>query len=464
MLPNLLRRLFAEGAFNVAFVPLYMKEREKDPKKAQQFINTTLTWLVISLLFLTLLAEIFMPLLVGILAPGFLENSEKFNLTVFFARITFPYLMFISLASYLGALNNSVGKFMSFAMIPVILNITLITALLLHPALNISPALAATLTIPTTGVLQLLVMVHFFKKTGISLKFGNRKNAPETMGKFLRLLAPAAFGTGVLQISFLIDTMLASLLYDKAISYLQYANRFYQMPLSLIGTALATVLLPHFARAMSKQDITQVQATFQTALKGGLTLAFAATVGLVVLSHNLITTLLQHGAFTVEATAAVSWAMIGYSIGLPGYILTKITSTAFFASGDTKTPFKISLYALLVNVIANVILMQFLGHIGIALATACSGYTNAFLQWRALQRKNDIFNQGIPLFPILIQSTPTAICMACLLVIYQWFIAFPSSNIFQMIWLFGAIFIGLIIFVIFNYSYFLTIVEKFRKK
>jgi putative peptidoglycan lipid II flippase len=446
VLPNLLRRLFAEGAFNVAFVPLFSQMYEKNPAQAQAFTNTVFTWLVIVLGVITLLAEIFMPTVVSLLVWGFRDSPEKLATTVFLARITFPYLMLISLASLMGSLCNSMGRFAAYAAVPALLNISLLAGLFLLPPFGIPPVMAATIAIPLGGLAQIGFMGLALRKTDLRLRFV-RPAAPQPVKNLLYRLGPAALGVGVLQISFLIDVHLASYLYDEAISYLQYANRFYQLPLALIGTALATVLLPHLAKAIGRSDQQTANKNLKQALIGGIALALAATAGLVVLAEELMATLLQHGEFDAAASQATAWAMIGYSLGLPGYILTKITATGFFAAGDTKTPVKTSALALLVNLVANLILMQIWGHIGIALATALSGWTNAGLQWYLL-RRSGIFSidfQSITgkLFKALLLS----LGLALLLVGYEALIPYGSIFIFKFMWLTGAIGLGFTFFI-----------------
>lgn len=445
VLPNLLRRLFAEGAFNVAFVPLFSQMYGKNPAQAQAFTNTVFTWLVLVLGVITILAEIFMPTVISLLVWGFRDDPEKLATTVFLARITFPYLMLISLASLMGSLCNSMGRFAAYAAVPSLLNLSLLGSLFLLPSFGVAPVIAATVAIPLGGIIQASFMLWALHKTNLRLRFG-RPAIPQPVKNLLYRLGPAALGVGVLQISFLIDTHLASYLYDEAISYLQYANRFYQLPLALIGTALATVLLPHFARAIGRKDQKTANSALTQALTGGLTLALASTAGLVILSEELMATLLQHGKFDATASQATAWAMIGYSLGLPGYILTKITATGFFAAGDTKTPVKASAVALLVNIVANLILMQIWGHIGIALATALSGWTNAALQWYWL-RRSGIFTVAFkPIIRQLLKALGLSLMMALLLIGYEALIPYGDKFIFKFIWLAGAVGLGVTFF------------------
>ncbi|MDD9912835.1 MAG: murein biosynthesis integral membrane protein MurJ [Alphaproteobacteria bacterium] len=446
-LPNLLRRLFAEGAFNVAFVPVFSQTKENDPEAAQVFTNAVFTWLLIVLTLVTIVAELAMPALIAGMAPGFLNNPEKFDMTVMLGRITFPYLALITLTSLMGALCNSWGRFAAYAFVPSFLNIALIACLFGLPRWGYDPVIAAALGVPIGGIFQLLFMAFAFRNIPIKLKLAWPPVHPN-LKTLLARFAPAALGVGVLQISFLIDTILASQLYDEAVSYLQYANRFYQLPLALIGTALATVLLPHFAKALGRGDTVQANKAFTRSLTGGMSLALAATVGLVVLAEPMLATLLKHGAFDEDASRATAWAMMAYTVGLPGYILTKITSTAFFAAGDTKTPLKTSAFSLVINIIANLTLMQFFGHVGIALATAISGYSNAAMQAFLLQKRG-VFNFSFSqVKPLLTKALPISLVIAALLVGYQVVIPYEGGFLLRFLWLCGAVTLGVASFAV----------------
>ncbi|MFZ2620553.1 MAG: murein biosynthesis integral membrane protein MurJ, partial [Alphaproteobacteria bacterium] len=445
ILPNLLRRLFAEGAFNIAFVPLYSRLNESDPKAAQAFVNQAFTWMIVFLGMLTIVAEIIMPAFVMLLAAGYANNVEKFALTVLFARCTFPYLVLISLASLLGALCNSAGKFAAYAFVPTLLNVALIGALIVAEPFGWEPALASCIAVPIGGVLQLGFMLWAFKRAGLKVALVRPELSRNMRHLFVRFW-PAALGVGVLQISFIIDTTLASWLEGPAVSYLQYANRFYQLPLAIIGTALATVLLPHMARALERQDQKAADGALTQSLGGGIAIALAATAGLAMLAHELMATLLHHGKFTAEATNATAWAMIAYSLGLPGYILTKITATGFYAAGDTKTPVKAAAYALLVNFVGNLILMQYFGHVGIALATALSGWTNAGLQWYWLQRTGQFTVKGADLVWPLAKAALVAGVVAASLWGFAAVVPFAEHSLLQFAWLAAATVLGGVVF------------------
>ncbi|MFT7432758.1 MAG: putative peptidoglycan lipid II flippase [Alphaproteobacteria bacterium] len=399
ILPNLLRRLFAEGAFNVVFVPILGRiQEEKGQKAAEKFAASAYTTLAIILLVITLLAEFFMePFISQILARGWADDPERLELAVTLGRITFPYLMLITFASLAGGICNTYGNFAPFAITPVLLNISFIAGLLILPKLGVDPAIAAASSMTFGGILQMLYMAIALKKIKFDLSFTKNIKHKE-MPNLLRRLGPAALAVGILQISFLVDILLASYLEDNAVSYLQFANRFYQQPLSLIGIALATVLLPHLSKALKKQDKTAANKAFSEAAIHGFALSLFSTVTLMLLAFPLIHTLFGHGEFSLDAASLVAKAMQAYCIALPAYIMTKITVTCFYANGDTKTPLIISAITLVINVIFNLILMQKYGYIGIAFATSIAGWSNATMQFIALRKQNFIQIEDMAVF------------------------------------------------------------------
>jgi putative peptidoglycan lipid II flippase len=429
MLPNLLRRLFAEGAFNVAFVPLLAKHKAKNEAEALRFASVTFSWLVVLVSAVVVLGWVFMPVLMAILASGWLDDAEKFGLAVELGRITMPYLGLITVASFLGAMCNTWGRFAAYAFAPALLNVSLIGCLVVLPSLGVEPVFAATWAVPIGGVLQVAYMAWSAKKLGLTLTFGWLPRHPD-LRLFLLRLGPAALGVGVLQLAVLVDTAVASWLPDGAISYLQNANRFYQAPMALIGTAVATVLLPHLALLMGKGDKAAATQSFTGALSACLALGFGSMAVFFVLAPELMHVLLGHGAMTDNATRMIAYAMMGYVIGLPAYILTKVTAPAFFAAGDVMTPVKASAISLAINFSFNVLFVVLAmglgyaayGHIGIAIATAIGGYVNAALQWRWLQQRGVLaldaqkFRHELSLM-LLVSGAAAVAMLACSLVL-----------------------------------------------
>lgn len=394
MLPNLFRRLFAEGAFNVAFVPILARHKGHTREEALDFASATLSWLLPIVTIVVVLGVLAMPGLVAIMASGWVDQPEKYALAVELGRITFPYLGLITLAAFLGAVCNTFGQFAAYAMVPALLNLSILICLFALPGLGAHPAEAAAWAIPLGGIGQALYMAWAVKKLGLKLrlswwpKHGDLKPLLYRMG-------PAAIGVGVLQLSLLVDNQVASFLPDGAIAYLQYANRFYQLPLSLIGIAVATVLLPHLAVLLGEGNRKLATKAFTDALSGCLALAMGSCVGLMILAPEMMQVLLQHGELSATAATYIAWAMMGYVVGLPGYILTKVTAPAFFAAEDPTSPVKAGAYSLLVNFLLNIMFvvgarwlhLEHVAHVGIALSTAIGGYVNAGLQWRWLNSK-----------------------------------------------------------------------------
>lgn len=394
MLPNLLRRLFGEGAFNVAFVPILARHKAKSREDALVFASATLSWLLPVVTCVTIVGMLFMPVLVTVMASGWVGQPEKFNLAVELGRITFPYLGLITLAAFLGAVCNTFGQFAAYAMVPALLNLSILACLFALPEGGMRNEVAAAWAIPLGGVAQAIYMWWAVKKLGLTLHLQWLPKHVD-LRKVLVRMGPAAVGVGVLQLSLIIDNTAASFMGEGTISFLQYANRFYQLPLALIGIAVATVLLPHLSVLLGEGDKAGATRSFTNALAGCLALALGSCVGLFLLAPEMMLTLLAHGEMSDFAAQATAWTMMGYVIGLPAYILTKVTAPAFFAAEDPVSPVKAGAYALLVNGLINVLFvvawregyMQDTAFIGIAIATAIGGYVNAALQWRWLNRK-----------------------------------------------------------------------------
>jgi putative peptidoglycan lipid II flippase len=394
ILPNLLRRLFAEGAFNVAFVPILARHKGHTKAEALEFASATLSWLMLLVTLTVLAGELMMPGLVTLLAGGWVNEPEKFNLAVHLGRITFPYLGLIALAAFLGAVCNTFGQFAAYAMVPAFLNISILVCLFALPGMGAHPAEAAAWAIPLGGVGQALYMLWSVKKLGLKLKLVWLPKHKD-LKPLLYRMGPAAIGVGILQLSLLVDNAVASWLPEGAITYLQYANRFYQLPLSLIGVAVATVLLPHLAVLLGEGNRKEATRAFTDALSACLALALGCCVGFTMMAPEMMQALLRHGELTQEASQLVAWAMIGYVLGLPGYILTKVTAPAFFAAEDPISPVKAGAWALGVNFALNVLFvvgakalhLEHIAHVGIALSTAIGGYVNAALQWHWLNSR-----------------------------------------------------------------------------
>ncbi len=376
-LPNLFRSLFAEGAFSAAFVPLFAGTVAQHGREAARaFAEDALAVLLAALLGFVLLGEILMPWVMKVIAPGFAGDPDKFALAVALARITFPYLLFIALVALQGGVLNSVDRFAAAAATPILLNLFLIAALLLtrHFAWHDGRALAWAVT--AAGLAQFLWLMFSCARAGLALRLPRPRLTPGVR-RTLAIMGPGAVGAGVTQINLLISTALASFLPGGSVSYLYYADRLNQLPLGVVGIAVGTAILPPLSRQLRLGDRDGAVATQNRGLELALLLTLPAAVALAVLAKPIFAVLFQRGAFSPADTAATAAALAAYAAGLPAFVLVKVLAPAFFARHDTATPVKIAIAAMAVNLALTVILMQFLAHVGIALATTCAGWLNA---------------------------------------------------------------------------------------
>ena len=385
-LPNLFRSLFAEGAFNAAFVPLFAGMMATEgTAAARRFAEDALAVLVTVLLLFVIAAEVFAPALVRVIAPGFAEDPEKFALTVALTRITFPYLLYISLASLQGGVLNSVGRFAAYAATPTLLNVFMIAALLLVRPIN-GQVLAWAVT--AGGFAQFAWLMVSCQRAGLPLSLPRPRLTPEVR-KLLRLMGPGAFGAGVTQLNLAVSTAIASLLPTGAVSYLYYADRLNQLPLGVVGIAVGTAILPALSRQVRTGDEAGATATQNRGLELALLLTLPAAIGLGVLARPILATLFQHGAFGPAETVATGNALAAYALGLPAFVLVKILAPGFFARHDTKTPVMIAAGALIANAALTVLLGLVLpfAHVGVASATTIAGWINASLLVALLSRR-----------------------------------------------------------------------------
>ncbi|VAW48718.1 Proposed peptidoglycan lipid II flippase MurJ, partial [hydrothermal vent metagenome] len=351
--PNLFRRLFAEGAFNSAFIPLFTSELEKNgEQQARIFATHIISWLFLFLLIITILAEIFMPYLMILFVPGFIENKEKFEFTVLLTRICFPYLAAMSLMAAYGGILNGLGKFIAAAFAPVLLNIVLITTLVIlifsvQSGDNIA-AIWLAIGVFIGGIAQFILVFWAVKRTGFLPKF-KLPTLNADVRKFWLLALPAIFSGGITQINIFVGTIIASSA-SAAISYLYFADRLYQLPLGLIGIAIGIVLLPELSRHLSAGRNQQAKQAMDKSLLFAMVLTLPATIGLIVLAHPMIATLFEHGAFSPTATKATANALIAFSFGLPAFVLIKLFQPGFFARKDTKTPTIFAFISLITNI------------------------------------------------------------------------------------------------------------------
>jgi len=377
-LPNFFRTLSAEGAFNAAFVPLFAgKLEEKGKEEAISFASHVLSFMFFILLCLTIIMQIFMPAVMHVLAPGFLGDPEKFDITVQFGRIVFPYLLFISMMSLFSGILNSLGKFAIAASAPIWLNICCIFSLLVVAKYTDTPAHALSYAVMASGVIQFLWVAVAAYKNGarVHLSMPRLDNDVKTL---LKRMVPGIIGGGVTQINLWINTVIATTM-ASAVSYLYYADRLVQFPLAIIGTAMGTALLPLLSRQIKSKKQDDAINTQNRALEIVMIFTIPAAVALMIIAEPLISVMFERGKFGPEETAATASALMAYAIGLPAFVMIKIFAPSYFANGDTKTPVKIAIVCLIVNVTISLLLIKHIGHIGLAIATSVSSWLNTFL-------------------------------------------------------------------------------------
>lgn len=385
-LPNVLRRLFAEGAFNAAFVPLFSGMLAGDNKdEAHNFAGEAMSFLLLALLIVTGIFILCMPWLMYVLAPGFESNPVKYDLTVMLTRITMPYIIFISLVSLLGGVLNSHGKFAAVAATPVIMNLCLIIIpFFIHP-LTPTYAHALAIAVMLSGIAQWLWLVHFCRKRGILPKLGRPRLTPHVK-KLLKLIAPVAIGAGVAQVNIFIDLSIASF-FNGGNSFLYYADRINELPLAVIGIAVGTALLPMMSRQIREGKREEAFKSHNHAIELALFLSIPAAMALLAIAEPLISVMYERGAFGAEETINTSRTLMAFALGLPAFILVKVVSPAFYANHDTKTPFKIAMACIFINLFFNLALMVPLQYVGMALATTIAGWVNVIAMAVVLKKR-----------------------------------------------------------------------------
>ncbi len=385
-LPNTFRRLFAEGTFNAAFIPSYAGELAQDKEQADQFARNVFNLLFIILLFLVLVAEIFMPQLIYLIAPGFYKDPEKLKLAIDLSRITFPFLFFICLASFFAAILNSYNKFAVAAAAPIILNVILIGSLFYSQWLSISDVLTLSYAVSFAGFLQLLILLFFVRKNFkpiLSIKIKIDDKIKFFFGKLL----PSIFSSGVTQINILIGTIIASF-QAGAVSYLYYADRVYQINLAVAGIAVGTVMLPELSKYIKNNNYEQSMNLQNRALELCLFLSIPAGTALVLASEEIITSLFGYGSFNYESVTNTAIALTFFAFGVPAFSILKIFSNFFFARNNTKLPFYLSVISVIINILISVMFFRKLGFVIIPIATSISSWINVILHFYYIKKQN----------------------------------------------------------------------------
>jgi putative peptidoglycan lipid II flippase len=400
-IPNLLRRISAEGAFSQAFVPIlaeYKSQRSFD--ETHQLISRVATWLGLILVVVTLLGMLAAPWIVMLIAPGFTTDQPKMQLTVELLRITFPYIFFISLVSMAGGVLNTYNKFGIPAFTPVWLNVSMIAAILFFADHFADPIKVLAWAVFIGGFLQLIFQIPFLKQIGLLPKLDFHAG-DDGVWRILKLMGPAVLGVSVAQISMITNTIFASFLKTGSVSWLYYADRLMEFPTGVLGVALGTILLPSLSKAYAGKDESEYSQLLDWGLRLTFILAAPAAVALAVLATPLVTALFHYGKFTAIDIDMTQQALVAYSIGLLGLILVKILAPGFYARQNIKTPVKIAVFTLVITQLMNglFIFVLPLGHAGLALAIGLGACINAALLYYHL-RQHHIFKPqpGWPIF------------------------------------------------------------------
>ena len=401
-LPNMFRRLVAEGALVQSFLPTFSYIEENNSKhQAQEFASYVQSIILIVLLVILVIAEIFMSYLIIGLAPGFIKNYEVLETATNFARATIIYLPMLSVIAIWGSILQHSGKFMPSAASPIILNISIISASLIFLSGQFSYNIIA-LSVPIAGILQLLFLVFWLHKVRRIPKIIIPNKNYKTYGVWKKFF-PAALGAGVIQINLLIDTILASIVGTSAVSYLYYADRLSQLPLGIIGIAMGTALLPNLSKAETNNKIKLVRDNIESYLILGFIFSIPSCVAFFIIPEMLIEVIYARGVFNDNDVNNVSIALLAYGLGVPAFISIKVLQASFFAMRDTITPFRISIFSVSANILLSIILMKYLGFFGIALATSISSYLTSICYFLILLRKERVSISVLrPLFIITI--------------------------------------------------------------
>ncbi|MFL2896266.1 MAG: murein biosynthesis integral membrane protein MurJ [Candidatus Pelagibacter sp.] len=421
-IPNTFRRLFSEGTFNAAFVPSYSSQLAIK-KKAKHFANTIFNILLINLLFLVLLVEIFMPGFVFLIAPGFEKNTDKLDLTITLTRITFPFLLFVSLSSFFSAILNSHNKFAAASASPIILNIFLIITLFLSNYLNDQLVFYLSFAVSIAGLVQLLFLIYFVKKYFVpflSFKF----NIDDKVRLFFKKLLPSIFSSGVTQINILIGTIIASF-QASAVSYLYYADRIYQINLAVAGIAIGTVILPSLSKYIKSKNKKKIIFIQNKSLELSLFLSLPATAALLIASEQITSSLFGYGSFDEFSVKNSSLALFYFAIGLPAFSLIKVFSSFLFARHNTIIPFYFSIISVLINVGISLYYFKDIGFIIIPIATSISSWTNAFILFLYLNYKKYFFLK----FNLIIKIIKITLVTVISSYIFYYLIGIFSNNL-----------------------------------
>ncbi len=391
-IPNFFRRITAEGAFSAAFVPVFTDFRQhKDSADASRFLQLILGRFGLILAIISLLGIFAAPWMVKGLAWGFQSDPEKFALTVSATRITFPYLFFISLVAMFGGMLNTCGRFAAPAATPVLLNLCLIFAAVVLVPLYSDAPIALASGVLMAGLIQFLFQLPFLKRENLAVRPRLRSRSDDKIAntgarQVFKLMLPAIFGVSVAQLNVLINTLLASFMVTGSISWLYYSDRLMEFPVGVFGIALATVILPNLSEKHAKRSHRAFSRTLDWAARWVFLICIPATVGLIVMAQPMITTIFFHGDFTANGVTMASSSLVAFSLGLLPIVLVKVLAPGFYARKNTRTPVRIGIIAVAVNIVTSLALFYPMQHTGLALATSVAALVNAALLYFSLKR------------------------------------------------------------------------------
>ncbi|ASJ70449.1 murein biosynthesis integral membrane protein MurJ [Granulosicoccus antarcticus] len=428
-IPNFLRRLFAEGAFATAFVPVFTEYKETRSKAAlvdlAAHVSGTLT---IILLLVSTLGVMLSPLLIMLFAPGFIDEPERFDLATRMLRITFPYLFFISLVAYAGSMLNTFGKFAVPSFTPVLLNICMIAAALIFSPFFSDPIVALAWGVFAAGAVQLFLQLPFLRQIGLMPRPRWGWKHPGVR-RILKLMVPAILGSSVAQINLLLDTVIASFLTAGSLSWLYYSDRMLEFPLGMLGVTLGTIILPRLAREHSLNSPDDFRRTLDWAIRLVLILGLPAGISLMILAEPMLLTLFGYGEFKASDATMASYSLIAYGAGLPAFLLIKIFAPAFYARQNTRTPVRIGIIALITNMVYNLLFvlpmiwMDFIApHTGLALASSLSAWQQAIMLYRKLGT-DDIYQISPEVWAFARRSLGAVVALTVVLLLFasiQW--------------------------------------------
>jgi putative peptidoglycan lipid II flippase len=445
-IPNTFRRLFSEGTFNAAFVPSYSSLLNKK-KQSANFANNIFNLLILGLFFLVIIIEILMPLFIFLIAPGFEGDFQKMELAITLTRITFPFLLFISLASFFSAILNSHNKFAIASATPIILNILLVGVLFFGKILNDQLVYYLSYAVTISGILQ-FIFLYFFVKKYLPLRFKLNIKIDQKVKFFFKKLLPSIFSSGVTQINILVGTIIASF-QASAVSYLYYADRVYQINLAIAGIAIGTVILPQLSEHVKNNKKKKIDLIQNKALELSLFLSIPAAIALLIASEEIISSLFGYGSFDEESVKNSARALFYFGIGLPAFSLIKVFSTFFFARHNTKIPFYISLISVLINIFISITLFQKIGFLIIPIATSISSWFTVILLFIFL-KKRKLFNFNFIFINRFIKILIVSILMG---IFFNFLTNFLEDKMvytesFKFLYLMGTVIVGLVFYIL----------------